>query len=60
VYDPDLTLDGLRRAFTPESDFYLDDNGNFVFYLQAGAIASEVNGVLTFPFSLSELLSAVQ
>ncbi len=60
VYDPDLTLDGLKHAFSPESDFYLDENGNFVFYLQAGAISSEVNGILTFPFSLAELLSAVQ
>ena len=58
-YDPDLTLQELQNVFSPESDFYLDENGNFVFYIQAGAIASEVNGILTFPFSLAELLSAV-
>ena len=58
-YDPDLTQQELQNVFSPESDFYMDENGNFVFYIQAGAIAGEVNGILTYPFSLAELLSAV-
>ena len=58
-YDPDLTREELQTVFFPESDFYMDENGNFVFYIQAGAIAGEVNGILTYPFSLAELLSAV-
>lgn len=58
-------LDGLSRekledAFYPESDFYLDEDGNIVFFIQAGVISAEMAGVLTFPFSSAELLSAVQ
>ena len=49
---------GLRAAFSPESDFYLDADGNIVFFIQAGVVAGEVAGILTFPFSSAELLSA--
>lgn len=59
-YFPALTYDDLVSVFTPESDFYLDGDGNFVFYIQSGQIAGEVEGILTYPFSMAELLSAVQ
>lgn len=59
AYFPDLTEDEVRRAFSPQSDFYFDEDGNFVFFIQAGTIAGEVEGVLTYPFSMAELLSAV-
>lgn len=59
-YDPSLTPEALERVFSPESDFYLDADGNLVFYLQAGDVAGEVDGILTFPFSPAELLSAAQ
>lgn len=59
AYFPDLTEDEVRRAFTPQSDFYFDEDGNFVFFIRAGTIAGEVEGVLTYPFSMAELLSAV-
>jgi hypothetical protein len=59
AYFPDVTEADFRRAFTPEQDFYFDGDGNFVFFMQAGTIAGEVEGVLTFPFSLAELLSAI-
>lgn len=59
-YFPALTYDDLVNVFTPESDFYLDEDGNFVFFIQAGQIAGEVEGILTYPFSMAELLSAVQ
>jgi len=36
------------------------EKGNFVFFIQAGAIAGEVEGVLTYPFSMAELLSAIE
>lgn len=58
-YFPELTQADLERVFSPESDFYLDADGNFVFYVQSGQIASEVEGVLTYPFSMAEVLSAV-
>lgn len=58
-------LDGLSKeqltgAFSPESDFYLDADGNVVFFIQAGEIAGEIAGVLHFPFNPAELLSAVK
>ena len=58
-YFPELTQADLRRALNPESDFYLDADGNFVFFIQSGVLAGEVEGILTFPFSAAELLSAV-
>ena len=57
---PELTKEDLEQVFSPESDFYIDEDNNLVFYLQPGAIASEVEGVLTYPFSVAELLSAVK
>jgi len=59
AYFPDVTEADFRRAFTPQRDFYFDGDGNFVFYIQAGTIAGEVEGVLAYPFSMAELLSAV-
>ena len=59
-YFPELTQADLRRALNPESDFYLDADGNFVFFIQSGVLAGEVEGILTFPFSAAELLSAVK
>lgn len=55
-----LTPRELQSAFSPESDFYLDADGNVVFFIQAGEIAGEIAGVLTFPFAPAELLSAVK
>ena len=56
---PGLTQADLENVFTPESDFYLDADGNVVFFIQSGQIAGEVEGILTYPFSRAELLSAV-
>lgn len=50
----------LERVFSPETDFYLDADGNVVFFIQSGMLAGEVAGVLTFPFAPAELLSAVK
>lgn len=60
AYFPDLTEAEFRLAFSPQDDFYFDADGNFVFFIQAGTIAGEVDGVLTYPFSLAELLSGIQ
>ena len=59
-YYADLTLADLEQAFSPETDFYLDADENIVFFIQSGQVASEVEGMLTFPFSTAELLSATQ
>ncbi|MEA4999885.1 MAG: hypothetical protein VB087_10905 [Candidatus Limiplasma sp.] len=60
AYFPDATEADLRAAFDPEQDFYLDGDGNFVFFVQPGVVAPELEGVLSYPFSLAELLSAAR
>lgn len=60
AYYADATESDLRRTLNPESDFYLDADGNIVFFVQAGELASEVEGILTYPFSPAELLSAAR
>ena len=55
-----LTEEQVHSAFSPETDFYLDEDGNVVFFIQAGEIAGEIAGVLRFPFAPAELLSAVK
>ncbi len=53
-----LTGESIRGAFNPETDFYLDQDGNVVFFIQSGLIAGEIAGVLQYPFAPAELLSA--
>ena len=53
-----LTKEKLSEALNPETDFYLDADGNIVFFIQSGVISGEVAGVLRFPFAPAELLSA--
>ncbi len=55
-----LTREELERSFFPEEDFYLDENGDLTFYVQSGLIAGDVEGVLVYPFSRAEILSAVK
>lgn len=59
-YLEDLTREKLCQALHPEQDFYLDEEGNVVLYIQAGEVAGEIAGTLLFPFSPAELLSAIQ
>ena len=54
-----LTQADLEHAFLPETDFYLDADGNVVFFIQAGEIAGEIAGILRFPFAPAELLSTL-
>lgn len=56
-YFEELTQENLFAEFYPESDFYLDEQGNIVFYIQPAALASAAAGVLTFPFSPAEIMS---
>jgi len=56
TFDPDLSYEMFTQDFYPEQDFYLDENGNPVFFIQAATIASAADGVLTFPFTVEELL----
>jgi len=59
-YLEDLTREKLCQTLHPEQDFYLDEEGNVVLYIQAGEVAGEIAGTLLFPFSPAELLSAMK
>ncbi len=56
-YYEELTEENLFAEFYPENDFYLDDQGNIVFFAQPSTLASGAAGLLTFPFSPAELMS---
>ena len=58
-YPDGLALEDLHSVFMPETDFYLDQDGNVVFFIQAGELAGEIAGVLRFPFAPAELLSVM-
>ena len=55
-----LTEDDLSAVFFPEQDFYLDGNGDPVFYIQPGAVYEdelpEDAQLFTFPISLEDIL----
>lgn len=53
-----LTREQVEHSFQPETDYYLDADGNIVFWIASGEIAGEVAGILRFPFAPAELLSA--
>lgn len=59
TFDPDLSYEMLTSNFYPEQDFYLDENGDPVFFIQAATIASAADGVLTFPFTVEFLLDEI-
>ena len=54
-----LTEDYLAGIFFPEENFYLDENGDPVFYLQPEDVYEEVPDnaeLLIFPISLEDIL----
>ena len=55
----DLTEETLSYIFFPEENFYLDEDGNPVFYLQPADVFAEVpegTNLFTFPISLEDIL----
>ena len=56
TFNDDLDYDDFVGKFLPDTDFYLDADGNPVFYIQAGSIAPLTEGVLRYPFTMEELL----
>ena len=54
-----LAEEDLSTVFFPEENFYLDENGDPVFYLQPGDVFEEVPEgmeLLTFPIPLEDIL----
>ena len=59
AYYDDLTYEVFEGNFYPEEDFYLDESGSLVFFLQEGTVAPVSEGVLYFPFTMEELLDEI-
>lgn len=49
----------LENVFFPDEDFYLDNDGNPVFFIQEGYLAPVSEGVLLFPFTIDELIDEI-
>lgn len=52
---PDYLEEYLLEDLNPEEDYYLDENGEPVFYLNPGIAAPAEFGLLTFPITLEEI-----
>ena len=52
----DFTEEDLELIFYPEEDFYLDESGNPVFFIQPGDAAPLEEGLMLFPLSLEDIL----
>lgn len=55
----DLTFEEFEWCFYPEEDFYLDAEGNFVFFLQENMIAPAEDGQFFYTITLDELLDEI-
>ena len=55
-YYDDFQPADLEDYFFPEEDFYLESSDTLVFFLQPGIAAPESAGLLTFSFSLEDIL----
>jgi len=49
----------LAESFYPEEDFYMDEDGALVFFVQPGLIADPEVGVLEWRFTMDELLDEI-
>lgn len=52
----DMSFDTLEWIFYPEEDFYLDEEGRLVFFLQENTIAPTEAGEFFFPIPMDDLL----
>lgn len=59
AYYEDIDDEYLAGVFYPEEDFYLDENGDPVFFLMPGDAAPEEMGPLFFPMPLEDLLDEI-
>ena len=58
IYE-DMTFEEFEWCFYPEEDFYLDEEGNFVFFLQENMIAPQEDGQFFYTVTLDELLDEI-
>ena len=55
IYNTGLTKESLSHSFFPNEHFYMDENGDPVFFLQPGLAADESYGLLLFPIPLEDI-----
>lgn len=55
LYD-DADEEFLEGCFYPEEDFFINDEGDFVFFLQPDSMCQAVDGIVTFTYSREDLL----
>ena len=55
----DMTPEDFEWGFYPEEDFYLDANGDFVFFIQEDIIAPQEAGQFFYTISLDDLLDEI-
>ncbi|MBQ8201830.1 MAG: hypothetical protein IJZ74_08690 [Clostridia bacterium] len=55
----DLTYEEFEACFYPEEDFYLDENGNPLFFLLPGSVAPEDAGEFLITITMEELLDEI-
>ena len=55
-YFDNITYEYLYDTVFPHEDFYLDDTGNPVFYVNPGIVADESLGFLLFPVLLEDIV----
>lgn len=55
----DLTYEWFESCFYPEEDFWMAEDGSLVFFIQPGFIAEEDAGLLTYRFTLDEILDEI-
>ena len=51
-----LTEERLNAVFYPEDDFYINADGDYVFYIEPGTLAPEEAGALQFTISKEDIL----
>ena len=51
-----LSEEELRYACSPDQDFYLNDQGDPVFYVQPGYLSDASDGYITFTLTLDEIM----
>jgi len=55
VFYDGLDYETLTYNFYPEEDFYMNDQGEIVFFIQAGFLADESYGILTYTYDIEDL-----
>ena len=54
-YFDEITFDYLKDSLSPQEDFFLDENGDPVFFVAPGTIADESLGYIVFPIPLEDI-----